>query len=93
MQPLLATQYGNFVTFLIAGPALLLGLFIGVLAWLGRIRPLAVISGLGCVGIGFVFLSSLPEAMEVDRGVTVQVAVVSVLAGLALMFTKRKRKM
>ena len=89
MHSILATDYGNFWTFLTVGPVLLLALVIGLLAWFFRARWLAVTSGVACIATGVAFLLSLPQAKSDGRVFTISVAAVAVITGLALALTKR----
>ena len=90
MHPILASDFGNFGTFLIGMPALLFALLIGTLSVVLRFHPMAVVSGVVCMLAGTFFLLSLPTARNRDQAVTLGIGVAAVLAGLLLIFIRRK---
>ena len=92
MQPMLATDYGNFAAFWIGVPSLLLALLIGIPSGFFRVRALAVVCGLVCILAGVLFFHSLPDAKVDDRTVTIVFGTGSLVAGAALIFIKRKTR-
>jgi hypothetical protein len=85
----LAAAYGNLDALLIAGPAFLSALIVGIPSWMHRVRVLAVSSGVVCLGSAYWMLASLSKAAPDDYPVTIGLASIAVLVGMGLIFIKR----
>lgn len=93
LQPLLATDFGNFGLLALAVPVIGVCFLIGVGAVLLRSRGFAVASGVGCfLGAILLFWSSR-YANSADAGITGTIALLAILLGggiIAVTFAREK---